>query len=112
MVVGSIFREFKVNHNKGTRRNVVVAPEREVIAMHKQHCRVGIQAWDYDRSDATAVPKIGRTRMTQRLQLQVNGRAVSAEVSATTLLSTFLREQLRLTGTHIGCDTASVHARL
>jgi carbon-monoxide dehydrogenase small subunit len=48
--------------------------------------------------------------MTQSLQLQVNGRAVSAQVSATTLLSTFLREQLRLTGTHIGCDTAQCGA--
>ncbi len=48
--------------------------------------------------------------MTQKLQLQVNGRAVAAEVSATTLLSTFLREQLRLTGTHIGCDTAQCGA--
>ena len=48
--------------------------------------------------------------MTQRLQLQVNGRAVAAEVSATTLLATFLREQLRLTGTHIGCDTGQCGA--
>ena len=48
--------------------------------------------------------------MTQKLQLQVNGREVSAEVGETTLLSTFLREQLRLTGTHIGCDTAQCGA--
>jgi len=48
--------------------------------------------------------------MTQKLQLQVNGREVSAEVGETTLLSTFLREHLRLTGTHIGCDTAQCGA--
>jgi carbon-monoxide dehydrogenase small subunit len=48
--------------------------------------------------------------MTQKLQLQVNGREVSAEVGETTLLATFLREQLRLTGTHIGCDTAQCGA--
>jgi len=44
------------------------------------------------------------------LQLKVNGKSVSAEVSPDTLLSTFLREHLRLTGTHIGCDTASCGA--
>ena len=44
------------------------------------------------------------------IQLKVNGSPVTAEVDADTLLSTFLREHLRLTGTHIGCDTASCGA--
>ena len=44
------------------------------------------------------------------IQLKVNGTPVTAEVDADTLLSTFLREHLRLTGTHIGCDTASCGA--
>jgi carbon-monoxide dehydrogenase small subunit len=44
------------------------------------------------------------------IQLTVNGSPVTAEVDADTLLSTFLREHLRLTGTHIGCDTASCGA--
>jgi aerobic carbon-monoxide dehydrogenase small subunit len=44
------------------------------------------------------------------IQLNVNGAAVAAEVSPDTLLSTFLREHLRLTGTHVGCDTASCGA--
>ena len=44
------------------------------------------------------------------IQLNVNGAAVQAEVSPDTLLSTFLREHLRLTGTHVGCDTASCGA--
>ena len=48
--------------------------------------------------------------MSLTLQLKVNGKSVSAEVSPDTLLSTFLREHLRLTGTHIGCDTASCGA--
>ena len=39
------------------------------------------------------------------LSLRVNGKAVSADVEPNTQLSTFLRENLRLTGTHIGCDT-------
>ena len=37
--------------------------------------------------------------------MTVNGRAVSAEVDSRTLLSEFLRTHLRLTGTHVGCDT-------
>jgi carbon-monoxide dehydrogenase small subunit len=42
--------------------------------------------------------------------MTVNGRAVSAEVETRTLLVNFIREQLRLTGTHIGCDTAQCGA--
>ncbi len=48
--------------------------------------------------------------MTVSIQLNVNGRSVTAQVDAETLLSTLLREHLRLTGTHIGCDTASCGA--
>jgi aerobic carbon-monoxide dehydrogenase small subunit len=36
----------------------------------------------------------------------VNGQVVSAEVEPRTLLVQFLREHLRLTGTHVGCDTS------
>src|SRR6185312_15847832 len=35
---------------------------------------------------------------------------VATKVDADTLLSTFLREHLRLTGTHVGCDTAQCGA--
>ena len=48
--------------------------------------------------------------MPVRLSMTVNGRAVSAEVETRTLLVNFIREQLRLTGTHIGCDTAQCGA--
>jgi aerobic carbon-monoxide dehydrogenase small subunit len=37
--------------------------------------------------------------------MKVNGKAVSAEVEPRTLLIHFLRENLNLTGPHIGCDT-------
>jgi carbon-monoxide dehydrogenase small subunit len=37
--------------------------------------------------------------------LTVNGRSVAADVEPRTLLVHFLREQLNLTGTHIGCET-------
>ncbi|HEX4081239.1 MAG TPA: (2Fe-2S)-binding protein [Rhizomicrobium sp.] len=44
------------------------------------------------------------------VSLTVNREAVSAEVEDRTLLVYFLREQLRLTGTHIGCDTGQCGA--
>jgi carbon-monoxide dehydrogenase small subunit len=37
--------------------------------------------------------------------MTVNGTAVSAEVEARTLLTEFLRNDLEMTGTHVGCDT-------
>lgn len=37
--------------------------------------------------------------------MTVNGQAVSGEVEGRTLLAQFLREDLKLTGTHVGCDT-------
>ena len=40
------------------------------------------------------------------IQLKVNGKVVAAEVDPRTLLVEFLREELDLTGTHIGCDTS------
>ncbi len=44
------------------------------------------------------------------VSLTVNGKPVSAEVQARTLLVDFLREELQLTGTHVGCDTAQCGA--
>ena len=48
--------------------------------------------------------------MTVTLSLTVNGKAVQASVDPRTLLVEFIREQLRLTGTHVGCDTAQCGA--
>ncbi len=45
-----------------------------------------------------------------KIDLTVNGQAASGEVEARTLLVDFLREQLRLTGTHVGCDTSQCGA--
>ena len=42
--------------------------------------------------------------------MTVNGKAVTGEVEARTLLVHFLRENLRLTGTHVGCDTSQCGA--
>ncbi|MCA3178246.1 MAG: (2Fe-2S)-binding protein [Burkholderiaceae bacterium] len=44
------------------------------------------------------------------LNLTVNGRAVSVSVDPRTLLVQLIREQLQLTGTHVGCDTAQCGA--
>jgi carbon-monoxide dehydrogenase small subunit len=40
------------------------------------------------------------------VSMQLNGRTVSAEVEARTLLIHYLRENLNVTGPHIGCDTS------
>jgi carbon-monoxide dehydrogenase small subunit len=45
-----------------------------------------------------------------QVAMTVNGKAVSANVEARTLLVQFLRENLRLTGTHVGCDTSQCGA--
>ena len=42
--------------------------------------------------------------------MTVNGKAVTADVDTRTLLVQFLRENLRLTGTHVGCDTSQCGA--
>ncbi len=48
--------------------------------------------------------------MTTTVNLTVNGKKVSAEVESRTLLVQLLRENLRLTGTHVGCDTSQCGA--
>ena len=48
--------------------------------------------------------------MSVPLSLTVNGKAVSYSVDPRTLLVQFIREQLQLTGTHVGCDTAQCGA--
>ena len=45
-----------------------------------------------------------------KVTLTVNGKTVSGEVKGNTLLTDFLREDLRLTGTHVGCDTSQCGA--
>ena len=44
------------------------------------------------------------------LSVTVNGTPVEAEVEDRTLLVHFLRDQMRLTGTHVGCDTSQCGA--
>ncbi len=55
-----------------------------------------------------------RTRSRERrmpsVSMTVNGKSVSGEVEGRTLLVQFLRENLGLTGTHVGCDTSQCGA--
>ena len=48
--------------------------------------------------------------MTVKVSVTVNGKPASAEVEERTLLVNFIRDTLRLTGTHVGCDTAQCGA--
>ena len=48
--------------------------------------------------------------MTVKVSLTVNGKPASSEVEERTLLVNFIRDNLRLTGTHVGCDTAQCGA--
>jgi len=45
-----------------------------------------------------------------KVTLSVNGRSLSGQAEGRTLLSSFLREELGLTGTHVGCDTSQCGA--
>ena len=48
--------------------------------------------------------------MSVSVSMKVNGEEASAAVESRTLLVHFLREELRLTGTHVGCDTSQCGA--
>ena len=48
--------------------------------------------------------------MPVKVSMTVNGKPVTVDVESRTLLVELIREHLRLTGTHIGCDTAQCGA--
>lgn len=48
--------------------------------------------------------------MKKPITLKINGEEFSAEVEPRTLLVHFIREEMDMTGTHIGCDTSSCGA--
>ena len=47
-----------------------------------------------------------------QVSMTVNGKSASGEIDGRTLLSSFLRDDLKLTGTHVGCDTSQCGACL
>ena len=65
-----------------------------------------------DDKPAAAAASPGQSASPGRLNLRmtVNGKPVSADIDPRTLLVQFLRENLRLTGTHVGCDTSQCGA--
>src|SRR5438445_13574743 len=48
--------------------------------------------------------------MTVQISFTLNGRPTTVDVEPATLVAELLREQLNLTGTHIGCDTSQCGA--
>ncbi len=44
--------------------------------------------------------------MLVKIKMTVNGKPVAAELEPRVLLVDFIRDTSRLTGTHVGCDTA------
>ena len=51
-----------------------------------------------------------REKMMPTVSMNVNGQSISRDVEERTLLVQFLREHLKLTGTHVGCDTSQCGA--
>ena len=45
-----------------------------------------------------------------KVTMTVNGKSVSRDVAGNTLLVEYIRDHLRLTGTHVGCDTSQCGA--
>ena len=67
---------------------------------------------DADAAPAAAAPPTAAARSdgTTSVSLTVNGKAVTATIDPRTLLVQFIRENQRLTGTHVGCDTSQCGA--
>jgi len=66
------------------------------------------------KAETAAAPGTGSSAQsgggTVHVAMTVNGKAVAAEIDPRMLLVQFLREHLRLTGTHVGCDTSQCGA--
>ena len=45
-----------------------------------------------------------------KVNIKINGKKITKEISDNTMLSDFLRDKLALTGTHVGCDTSQCGA--
>jgi carbon-monoxide dehydrogenase small subunit len=56
------------------------------------------------------VSTVGGSPVSVSLSFSVNGKAVTADVDPRTLLVEFIRNNLALTGTHVGCDTGQCGA--
>ena len=59
---------------------------------------------------SSAAAQSPRESSMTKVSMTVNGKAAAADIDPRTLLVQFLRENLRLTGTHVGCDTSQCGA--
>jgi carbon-monoxide dehydrogenase small subunit len=76
-------------------------------------CSSGIRLWNAASSrELLRNDVLGESEeaLMAAVSLTVNGKPVAADVDPRTLLVQLLREQLRLTGTHVGCDTSQCGA--
>ena len=64
----------------------------------------------FRKKEAETAPSGATGGGTVHVSMTVNGKSVSAEIDPRTLLVQFIRENQRLTGTHIGCDTSQCGA--
>src|SRR6478672_2484232 len=83
------------------------AKRRQLRSPRRERRILGGAAVDLDK--VSGKRKVGRLGMS-RVELKINGNAVSADIEDRTLLVHLLRENLNLTGTHIGCDTSQCGA--
>ena len=82
-------------------------PERCIAPLFAQSTAEDLQ----QPAGGAAITQTNRRRlMPVKVSLTVNGKPVTADVEPRTLLVDFIRAQLRLTGTHVGCDTAQCGA--
>jgi aerobic carbon-monoxide dehydrogenase small subunit len=92
----------------------VVKPTKGALAAldrtrHLEQGFANLAAGDPPRPSATRTPPMGGVSM-PKLSMTVNGKPVTGEVESRTLLVDFLRVNLGLTGTHVGCDTSQCGA--
>jgi carbon-monoxide dehydrogenase small subunit len=57
-----------------------------------------------------AAPPAGGQNGSVHVSITVNGKTAAGDIDPRTLLVQFIRENLRLTGTHVGCDTSQCGA--
>jgi carbon-monoxide dehydrogenase small subunit len=76
----------------------------------KRTVPTGIPAGDGEAKSRPSPPADEEATGMATVSMTVNGKSVTADVEPRTLLVQFLRENLRLTGTHVGCDTSQCGA--
>jgi carbon-monoxide dehydrogenase small subunit len=79
-----------------------------VLKLARDRCRRPV--FKPDRGCKRGASPSIREEVMAKVSMTVNGKAATGDVEPRTLLVQFLRENLRLTGTHVGCDTSQCGA--